>query len=78
MSRRPRRNYAAAFRAKGALAAIRGDKTRPEPSSQFHVHPNQITQWKNVLSPRRAAQATRSLKFAWWVRRVWRPDFLHR
>ena len=46
MSRRPRRNHAAGFKAKVALAAIRGDKTLPELSSQFDVHPNQITQWK--------------------------------
>jgi len=46
MSRRPRRNHTAAFKAKVALAAVRGDKTLAE---QFDVHPNQITQWKTQL-----------------------------
>ena len=52
MSRRPRRNHAAGFKAKVALAAIRGDKTLPELSSQFDVHPNQITQWKKEVLDR--------------------------
>ena len=49
MSRRPRRNHTAAFKAKVALAAIKGDKTLSELSQQFDVHPNQITQWKAQL-----------------------------
>ena len=52
MSRRPRRNHAAAFKAKVALAAVRGDKSLPELSSQFDVHPNQITQWKKEVLER--------------------------
>src|ERR1700757_1946186 len=46
MSRRPRRNHAAAFKAKVALAAIKGDRTLAE---LFDVHPNQITTWKAQL-----------------------------
>ena len=49
MSRRPRRNHAAAFKAKVALAAIKGDRTLAELAEQFDVHPNQITSWKAQL-----------------------------
>jgi transposase len=49
MSRRPRRNHTAAFKAKVALAAIKGEKTLAELAEQFDVHPNQITQWKSQL-----------------------------
>ena len=49
MSRRPRRNHSAAFKAKVALAAIRGEKTLAELAEQFDVHANQITQWKGQL-----------------------------
>ncbi len=47
MSKRPRRTHAAAFKAKVALAAVRGDKTLVELAQQHDVHPNQITDWKN-------------------------------
>ena len=49
MNRRPRRNHSAAFKAKVALAALKGDKTLSELASQFDLHPNQITQWKVQL-----------------------------
>ncbi|MDF2460357.1 MAG: transposase family protein [Nitrospira sp.] len=49
MTRRPRRNHSAEFKAKVALAAIRGEKTLIELSQQFDVHPNQIKQWKDQL-----------------------------
>ncbi|SHF00756.1 hypothetical protein SAMN05444279_1141, partial [Ruegeria intermedia] len=41
MARRPRRNHSPAFKAKVALAALKGDKTMSELASQFDVHPNQ-------------------------------------
>src|SRR5258708_12060442 len=49
MSRRPRRNHTATFKAKVALAAIKGEKTLSELAEQFDVHANQITQWKGPL-----------------------------
>jgi transposase len=49
MSRRPRRNHLPAFKAKVALAAIKGDKTLAELSQQFDIHQNQIVDWKNQL-----------------------------
>ena len=54
MSRRPRRNHASAFKAKVALAAIKGDRTLAELAEQFDVHPNQITTWKAQLENRAA------------------------
>ena len=49
MTRRPRRNHSPAFKAKVALAAIKGEKTLAELAEQFDVHPNQITQWRSQL-----------------------------
>ena len=49
MSRRPRRNHSPAFKAKVALAAIKGEKTLSELADQFDVHPNQITTWRTQL-----------------------------
>ena len=54
MSRRPRRNHSAEFKAKVALATVRGDRTLSELASQFDMHPNQITQWKTQLLDRAA------------------------
>ena len=52
MTRRPRRNHSPAFKAKVALAAIRGEKTMSELAQQFDVHPNQIKQWKDHMQAR--------------------------
>ena len=49
MARRTRRNHTPAFKAKAALAAIRGDKTLSELAQQFDVHANQIKQWRDQL-----------------------------
>lgn len=49
MTRRARRNHSAAFKAKVALAAIKGEKTLSELAQQFDVHANQIKQWKDQL-----------------------------
>ena len=45
MTRRPPRNHTPAFKAKVALAAIKGERTVAELAQQFDVHANQITQW---------------------------------
>lgn len=49
MARRKRRNHSPAFKAKVALAAVRGDRTLSELAEQFDVHPNQIQDWKKRL-----------------------------
>jgi len=49
MSRRSRRNQSATFKAKVAIAAIKGDQTIADLAKQFDVHPNQIGQWKTQL-----------------------------
>ena len=49
MSRRPRRNHSPAFKAKVAIAAIKGDRTIAQIADQFDVHPNQVTTWKAQL-----------------------------
>jgi len=49
MIRRPRRNHSPAFKAKVALAAVKGDRTIAQLAEHFDVHPNQITIWKSQL-----------------------------
>jgi transposase len=49
MTKRTRRNHTPAFKAKVALAALKGEKTVVELGQQFDVHPNQITSWKAQL-----------------------------
>ena len=53
MNRRPRRNHTPAFKAKVALAAVKGDRTIAQLAEHFDVHPNQITAWKAQLGGRR-------------------------
>ncbi|MGX1227552.1 putative transposase [Bradyrhizobium japonicum] len=49
MTKKSRRTHSPAFKAKVALAAVKGDKTLAELAQLFDVHPNQITIWKNQL-----------------------------
>jgi len=54
MSRRPRRNHSATFKAKVALDAVKGDKTIAEVAQKHDVHPNQVTEWRRQLLDRAA------------------------
>ena len=55
MSRRARRNHTPAFKAKVALAAVKGDRTLAQLAEQFDIHPNQIASWKAQLEGGAAA-----------------------
>jgi transposase-like protein len=50
--RRPRRNHSGIFKAKVALAALKGEKTLAELAQVFDIHQNQITTWKQELLER--------------------------
>lgn len=52
MSKRPRRNHGATFKAKVALEAIKSEQTLTVLAERFQVHPNQITEWKKQLIKR--------------------------
>ncbi|GLZ19686.1 transposase [Burkholderia plantarii] len=54
MTKRTRRTHSAAFKAKVALAEVKGERTLAELAQQFDVHPNQITEWKRQLQERAA------------------------
>jgi transposase-like protein len=49
MSKRPRRNHSPAFKAKVALAVVRGEKTLAELAQQYDVYPSLINQWRARL-----------------------------
>ena len=44
--KRPRRNHSAAFKARVALEAIRGEKTVAQIAAHHEVHATQVTAWK--------------------------------
>jgi len=58
MTKRVRRNHNPAFKAKVALAAIKGEKTLAELAHLYDVHPNQITAWKAHLLEGAAGSAS--------------------
>ena len=72
MTRRKRRNHSPEFKAKVALAALKGQQTLNELASLYSVHPVQVAQWKKqatvglpeVFASRRAAieQETEALQ----------------
>ena len=49
MTKRTRRNHSPAFKAKVALAAIKGERTITQLADQFDIHVSQITTWKEQL-----------------------------
>lgn len=49
MSKEKRSSFTAEFKAKVALAAVRGDKTMNELSQEYKVHATQIALWKKEL-----------------------------
>ena len=44
-----RRQYSSDFKAKVALAALKGDQTTSELAARFEVHPSMVSQWKREL-----------------------------
>src|SRR6201996_5651771 len=66
MSRRTRRNHSSAFKAKVALAALKGEKTLADLAQLHDVHPTQITAWKVRLVEGGGCRPVRS----WFL---WQP-----
>ena len=64
MTKRPRRNHGAVFKAKVALEALKGEQTLVELAARFQVHPNQVTEWKKQLLDRASEIFDREKKLA--------------
>lgn len=52
MSKRKRKRYTGAFKAKVGLEALLGVKTVGQIARDYQVHPVQVTQWKGVIRDR--------------------------
>lgn len=46
---RKRKQHSTGWKAKVALAAVKGDRTASELAAKFQVHPTQVSQWKREL-----------------------------
>ncbi len=46
---RKRQNYSAEFKFQVALEAAKGQKTVNDLASDFGVHPNRVSEWKQAL-----------------------------
>ena len=47
-----RRTFTAAFKAKVAQEAFRGDRTVQQVAARYNLHPSQVSQWKRTFSER--------------------------
>jgi transposase len=52
MSKRKRKRYTGAFKAKVGMEALLGVKTVGQIAREYQVHPVQVTQWKGVIRDR--------------------------
>lgn len=52
MTAKTRRQHPAEFKFKVALEALKGEKTIAEIASQYRVHPNLVSEWKQLLQER--------------------------
>ena len=64
MTKRTRRNHTPAFKAKVALAAMKGDKTLAELAQLFDVHANQIVHTTEASSDAGTKQTAITLVFS--------------
>jgi len=55
MPKQTRSNHSAAFKAKVALEALRGEKTVAELAAKYEVHQTLINQWKRTLTEQASA-----------------------
>jgi transposase len=56
-----RNQHSAAFKARVAMAALSGEKTLAELSSEFGIHPTMISTWKQELMRRASELFARGL-----------------